>query len=216
MDRQIVITDDGSSTLFVPQLNEHYHSTHGAVNESTHVYINEGFLKIKQQNVSILEVGFGTGLNALLTMLHQKNKTIVYHAYELYPLSLNEVEKLDYSSIWNDIYRQIFGDMHRAEWGIEFELTENFFLKKIEDKIQNISEEEKFDLVYFDAFAPDKQNDMWTSDVFAKIYNSMKHGGVLATYCAKGSVRRTMQDVGFTVNRIPGPPKKREMIIAEK
>lgn len=217
MKREVQITEDGSSTLFVPELNEHYHSVWGAATESLHVFIKEGMQRVEESSLSILEVGFGTGLNALLTYLHRNGRSIKYHAYEPYPLTHAEYSQLDFSCVFEDnSSKQFFDSMHNCNWDEEIQLTPDFTIKKIEGGILLLDKIETYNLVYFDAFAPNKQEDMWSETIFQKVYNSMIVGGVLTTYCAKGSVRRTMQSVGFEVHRVPGPPMKREMLVAVK
>lgn len=216
MDRKIVITGDGSPTLFVPGLDEHYHSTHGAVNESMHVFIEKGLMGVDKTDVAILEVGFGTGLNALLTLLYCQGRTVSYHGYELFPLSAQEVNLLNFSDSSVAKHAHVLTKMHQLPWGIEVLVEPHFALTKINAKIQELAVQDRYDLVYFDAFAPNKQSDMWTEDVFKRVYSAMKRNSVLTTYCAKGEVRRIMQRVGFAVERVPGPPLKKEMLVAFK
>ncbi|NDW19334.1 SAM-dependent methyltransferase [Dysgonomonas sp. 216] len=219
MDLEFELTADGSHTLFVPQLDEHYHSVNGAIQESNHVFIESGLKCCPKNEISILEVGFGTGLNALLTLLYanQTNKQVRYKSYELYPLSQDVIEKLNYRDILLD-KAKFFDDLHKAPWGEEVLLTSNFSLKKISADFTLFEEERAnlFDLVYFDAFAPDKQPELWTQKIFDYVYKLVSANGILITYCAKGVVRRAMLKSGFKVERIPGPPGKREMLRAIK
>lgn len=217
MKRKIITTSEGSHTLYVPELNEHYHSVHGAIAESFHVYIKNGFRQINLQEINILEIGFGTGLNVLLTLLEneQLNKKINYISIEKYPLSQKETEQLNYHTQLN-IERELFLKLHNCDWNTFVPITANFRLKKIEIDVSNFEPYLNFDLIYFDAFAPDIQPRLWSSEVFTKIFNSMNKNAVFTTYSAKGSVRRTLESIGYIVERIPGPPKKRQMIRAIK
>lgn len=216
MKREIIVTEDGSTTLYVPELDEHYHSVWGAVQESEHVFIKEGLRRIEKQNVSILEVGFGTGLNALLTIKNTSEKSIYYKTFELYPLLADEVKTLNFNLVCSKTEFELFKKMHSCPWKEDINLQNNFIFHKVDESITSLNDVGLFDLVYFDAFAPNKQTGLWGLDTFEKIYSAMKHGGVLTTYCAKGEVRRTMQKAGFTVERVPGPPHKREMLVARK
>lgn len=221
MHKQLVTTSDGSHSIYIPEFKEHYHSIHGAIRESKHVFIEVGlkFVNGKENPIKILEVGLGTGLNCFLTYLEniELKKTIECNSIEAFPLDeeilkqLNYVEQLDAKK-----YENIFTDIHQSNWNEKIELANNFIFKKINDKLQNISFNETYDLVYFDAFAPSVQSEMWTKDVFEKIYNSMNKGAVLVTYCAKGEVKRTLKSVGFEIETLPGPPGKREMTRARK
>lgn len=222
-DRKIKIeqTADGSHTLFVPFLDEHYHSVNGAIQESKHVFIDAGFSQIKKDRINILEIGFGTGLNALLTSLEAGLSAahINYVALELYPLPEDVISKLNYSNIMTSLEETcLFEDLHKAEWERQIEITPYFSLTKHQSDFSklDISFNEKFDLIYFDAFAPDKQPEMWTQNIFDFLYTYINKEGILTTYCAKGVVRRMMQQSGFKVERIPGPPGKREMLRAIK
>lgn len=216
MRREISITEDGSATIFVPELNEHYHSVHGAVQESKHVFIQMGFKALRGSNIRIFEFGFGTGLNSLLTLLAEPAKKIIYHAMELYPLKWSYVKGLGYTQFLNLTNDQeaAFKQIHEEKWGEETLITKNFSLKKINASILDYSFTEKYDLIYFDAFAPAVQPDLWSVKVFSKLYHAMEINGRLVTYCAKGEVRRNLQNVGFNVERMKGPPGKREMIRA--
>jgi tRNA U34 5-methylaminomethyl-2-thiouridine-forming methyltransferase MnmC len=211
---KLIITEDGSHTLYVPELNEHYHSVHGAVNESMHVYIQAGLKHIHQSHIRILEVGFGTGLNALLTMQHAQHKTIDYVAFEKYPLPEEVWQQINYDQL-NGI-DNCFELLHRAKWNESVALSAAFALCKIAGDFRDADIVAPIDLIYFDAFGPDKQGDLWTEEVFRKIYAATAPQGVLVTYCAKGRVRRMLQEVGFSVERLPGPPPKKEMLRAIK
>lgn len=211
-------TADGSHTLFVPALNEHYHSVNGAVQEALHVFLNAGLNECKKDEIAVFEVGFGTGLNAFLTAkwAEQSGKVIRYTSIEAFPLSEEITSKLNYAK---ETDRELYTALHRAEWGTEQQISDHFYLTKIEaDFIAfNFSSLlQAFDVIYFDAFAPDVQPDMWSQEIFDKMYLIAQENAILTTYCAKGEVRRRMQSAGFTVERIPGPPGKREMLRARK
>ncbi len=217
-----VITLDNSPTLFVPRLNEHYHSVNGAVAESLHVFIKNGFEYVRsrkktgncQAPMTILEVGMGTGLNVCLTMKHAGDAEISYTALEPFPLDESVWKKLNYDA-WVD--RKVFEEVHECEWNVSRRMTYAF--KKLKTTIQNFQPAdhqitEKFDLIYFDAFAPSVQPELWTEDIFSKLFRMANEGGALVTYCAKGSVKRALKSSGFIVESLPGAPGKREMVRA--
>ncbi|MBD8390194.1 tRNA (5-methylaminomethyl-2-thiouridine)(34)-methyltransferase MnmD [Dysgonomonas sp. BGC7] len=217
---EIELTSDGSHTLFVPTLNEHYHSTNGAVQESVHIFINTGFQTCRKEDIKILEVGFGTGLNTFLTLLEsqKESKAIHYTGIELYPLPFSIISKLNYTDSQSSENKSLFYKLHECDWNEEIQITPQFHLKKIQADLTSfdLSSIENIDIIYFDAFAPDKQPDMWTQEIFDKLYSITTWGGILVTYCAKGVVRRMMQQAGYEVERLPGPPGKREMLRAKK
>lgn len=213
---ELRMSDDGSHTLFVPELNEHYHSVYGARTESMHVFIKNGLNQINKDNICILEIGFGTGLNALLADLNKGNKTIEYHSLEKYPLNTELENILQFSTNQNEQETLQYQKIHEAPWNLLTEITRGFNLLKWEADLLTIEFTSSYDIVFFDAFAPDIQPEMWSEVVFKKIYNAMNTNGILTTYSAKGVVRRTLQKVGFNVERIPGPPHKREMLRAIK
>jgi len=220
LKKEILITSDGSHTIYVPYLNETYHSRHGAIQESAHVFIKEGFNSYNHKNkTSILEVGFGTGLNAWLTFLEAKklNKIVEFTSLEAYPLDWQFVSKLNYISLQSDSSKlSLFKKMHTSSWGYFCEISSFFRLKKLMVKLQDVIFNREFDLIYFDAFAPQVQPDLWTKNIFASMYKALKSGGMLVTYCAKGSVKRDMKSVGFRIESLQGPPGKREMTRAIK
>ena len=208
-------TDDGSATLFVPELAEHYHSTKGARTESQHVFIDMGMKHSLREELRILEVGFGTGLNAFLSLLAatETHKKVHYTAIELYPLPWNVVDELQYTP------NPLFGKLHTTPWETDNEITASFTLLKRNTDFTSFgyTNELPFDVVYFDAFAPEKQPEMWEQSLFDTLYPAMNNGGILTTYCAKGSIRRMLRQSGFTVERLPGPPGgKREILRATK
>jgi len=223
-DLQFVPTKDNSFTLFNPELNETYHSIHGAITESKHVFIKNGlqhFFENKNiTSVSVLEVGFGTGLNALLSYLYCFNhlKSLRYISYEPFTLSSDIVKQINYSQQLNVTKENedFFLKLHSNK-GNKFESSNiSIDIKVIESSYQQSTILEKVDIIFFDAFAPNKQPEMWLPDVFSKCYDEINDSGILVTYCAKGEVKRILKSVGFKVETLPGPPGKREMIRAVK
>jgi tRNA U34 5-methylaminomethyl-2-thiouridine-forming methyltransferase MnmC len=225
--REILITSDGSTTIHLPDWNEQYHSKHGAIQEAYHVFIKSGFdlfcdfeqQENSQESISILEIGFGTGLNAFITFLEaiKQYKKIDYVGVEAYPVLENEIQKLNYVSELKAAAQQaIFDKMHAVSWDTKHRISDGFLLTKRKQFFEAIEDENKFDLVYFDAFGATNQPELWTETIFLKMYNALKSNGILVTYAAKGSVRRAMLAVGFKVERLPGPPGKREMLRAIK
>jgi len=220
LKKEIVKTRDGSNTIFVPEFDETYHSTHGAIQESLHVFIRSGLkFKTELNDINVLEVGFGTGLNALLSFVDSEdtNRNIKYTSLEAYPLQWDLVSKLNYIDIiFNGKYSEIYKKIHTCDWESFYELSPYFTLKKQNVKLQNILFDNEFDIIYFDAFAPRVQPELWTEQIFTSMYKALKPGGILVTYCAKGSVKRALRYVGFELQSIPGPPGKREMSRAIK
>jgi len=220
MERKILKTEDGSHTLYVPDMDEHYHSIHGAKQESMHVFIDAGFNMHPGKELTIFEVGFGTGLNTFLTAVESKRqqRNIKYYTIEKYPLQEEEWEKLNPEPDTDNEENKLFTQLHNCQWEKLIKLSTTFQLQKIEGDLTsfNFQALPPFDLVYFDAFAPDKQPKLWSTEIFAAIFAHMTHDGILVTYSAKGAVRRTMQSAGFQVERIPGPPGKREMLRGRK
>lgn len=217
MSIEIRATEDGSATLFSEKFGETYHSVHGAITESVHVFIDAAFNFIKSESVNVLEFGFGTGLNAYLTFLESSkcNRTVKYTSLELYPVS--EEIFLGLAQSERILQQGCFLKMHECPWGEENVISSHYSLSK--EKTNFASFEYKpdlYDIVYFDAFSPVTQPELWTKEIFDKVWYSMKRGGVLTTYCAKGEVRRNMKAAGFMVERLPGPPGKREMLRAIK
>ena len=221
MQTRLEITSDGSHTLFVPELNEHYHSTFGAVQESMLVFIQSGFDKINKTivPVHILEMGFGTGLNAFLTCIEadKSSRQVHYTGMEKFPLSDKIIKQLNYPEILDPSFFEIFRLLHHVAWDQEIRITANFTLHKIEKGIHEVFlNPETFDLVYYDAFGPEVQPELWTDEIFRKIASAMKPDGILVTYSAKGSVRRALKSAGFEVEKLPGPTGKREITQATK
>ena len=215
---ELIITEDGSHTIYVPELNEHYHSIHGAVQESSLVYINNGLGFCNADPVNILEVGFGTGLNTLLSVIYSSGDKRIfnYTTIEKNPLGISVINTLNHWSFAGSEGRQIFEKIHNCEWGKFQTISHNFFLKKIRCDLITDNIEGKYDLIFFDAFGPDKQPDMWTPAVFKKIAETTSTGGIFVTYSAKGEVKRLLKANGFKIEMLPGPPGKREMIRAIK
>jgi tRNA U34 5-methylaminomethyl-2-thiouridine-forming methyltransferase MnmC len=219
LKREIIITSDGSTTIQLPDWNEQYHSKHGAIQEAYHVFLDSGFFKIDLQEIAVLEIGFGTGLNAFITFLEARKlqKKINYVGVEAYPISVEEFQKLNYVTELKAVECQtVFDEMHRVSWEEEHFISKDFQLLKRKQFFQDIHDAAAFDLIYFDAFGAQNQPELWTEEIFVKMYKAIKDNGILVTYSAKGSVRRAMQSVGFTVERLPGPPGKREMLRATK
>lgn len=218
MERSLRLTEDGSHTLYVDKLDEPYHSTHGALQESMHVFIEQGLHTISKPALRILEIGFGTGLNALLTMqfAKQANQEVHYHAVEKYPLNRVEYSQLNFEQVIDGVPNGFLNLMHDAEWETPVQLSDRFTLFKEESDFRSMNPPGNFDLVYFDAFSPDKQPALWSADVFSIIQKSTRPGAVLVTYSSKGVVRRTLISCGFKIEKIPGPPGKREMIRATR
>ncbi|MEW7281065.1 tRNA (5-methylaminomethyl-2-thiouridine)(34)-methyltransferase MnmD [Aquimarina sp. 2201CG1-2-11] len=223
MRREIIVTNDGSKTIHLPDINEQYHSKHGAINEAKHVFIDYGLQHIlaknKHKSLTILEIGFGTGLNGFITLLESEKMEIPigYTGVEAYPVTLDEARLMNYPQTLNAMDKKaIFDKLHQSEWEHATEIVKDFVLIKRKQLFEDITDQNCFDLIYFDAFGARVQPDLWTVDIFRKMYEAIRLGGVLVTYAAKGSVRRAMQEVGFEVERLPGPPGKREMLRATK
>ncbi|MDG2194910.1 MAG: tRNA (5-methylaminomethyl-2-thiouridine)(34)-methyltransferase MnmD [Polaribacter sp.] len=219
MKREIRITSDGSATIHLPDWNEQYHSKHGAIQEAYHVFIKYGLEAVLIPKISILEIGFGTALNCFITLLEaqKRNLVISYVGVEAYPVTEEEVLKLNYVSELKAVEKKsVFETMHQCSWEEKKEISFNFHLHKRQQFFQDINDKNEFDLVYFDAFGAEHQPHLWTTIIFEKMFNALKINGILVTYSAKGSVRRALQEVGFDVERLPGPPGKREMLRATK
>src|SRR5687767_498598 len=223
MERKLILTKDGSHTISIPEMKATYHSLHGAIQESRHVFIEAG---LKDSGIfdwvgvnGILEVGFGTGLNALLTLIEaDKNMSRIYYtAIEPYPLNETELNQLNYCEQLNQPhYKPLFEKMHQCGWEEMYEITDNFRLTKTKADLLNFSTDNLFYIIYFDAFSPNAQPGLWTKEVFEKLYGMLNEDGILVTYCSKSVVRKAMQAAGFVVEKIPGPWGKREMLRARK
>ncbi len=215
MKLEFIQTSDKSKTLYNSELNEHYHSIHGAYQESVHVYVKSGLEVAKSLNpIHVLEVGFGTGLNVLLAHIfaHKNQVKIDLTTIETYPLPQNIWENLNYYSSPKE--QEVFSKFHEIEWDKKVKIDSCFDFTKHETSLQDFDTNQKFDVIFFDAFGPEKQPELWEIPIFEKLYSVLNPNGILVTYSAKGQVRRNMQAAGFTVERIPGPPGKREMLRA--
>lgn len=215
---EIISTQDGSDSLYVPELKEQYHSRFGAITESMHIYIRYGLHSLHSTKISLFEIGFGTGLNAFLTLTEADKYgiSVNYDAIELYPLPPSITNKLNYSSKINDSDAKLFLKLHEAEWGKVTELSAHFALKKLNQDFCNYTFDRKYDLFYFDAFAPLVQPELWTQEIFNRISEAMNHGAILVTYSAMGEIRRRLMSAGLDIMRLPGPAGKREIIQAHK
>ena len=215
---ELTLTSDGSHTIYVSELDEHYHSVHGAVQESSHIFIRNGFEVSKADPLSIFEVGFGTGLNALLTaaISSSGNREVNYTAIEKYPVDNSIISSLNHYKYAGDKGKEIFNMIHSSPWNININICKNFNLKKIESDLTTERLQGRYDLIYFDAFGPEKQPDMWTREIFEEISSVTNKNGIFVTYSAKGDVKRNLKVCGFEVILLPGPPGKRQMIRAVK
>lgn len=215
---ELILTADGSHTLYVPEMNEHYHSIHGAIQESQFIFINNGFNACSADPLNILEIGFGTGLNTFLTALRCCNETryVHYTAVEKYPLSKEITASLNYPGFTGENTRGLFDLIHNSPWNSEVSICNYFKLNKTEADVTFSIPSGPYDLIYFDAFGPDKQPEMWSEDVFRRIESQTREKGILVTYSAKGQVKRNLMECGFEVSLLPGPPGKRQIIRAKK
>lgn len=214
---EIVVTGDGSDTLYVPELDEHYHSVHGAIGESKHIFIGAGFHPFRgNSTLCLLEVGFGTGLNVLLTALAANECRCFtrYYALERYPLPAETIRRINYPVLLGAQATDLFQAIHGSPWNMPVRISPMLELVKIDADFvaASLSDIPICNLVYYDAFSPEKQPEMWDQALFRKLYDRMEEGGIFVTYCAKGSVRRNLQWAGFRVERLPGPPGKREIL----
>ena len=219
MSIKILKTEDGSHTLVDSKLSEVYHSKFGAINESTHIFIQHGLNEMMDNKaIEILEIGLGTGLNVLLTFNNILNRKIRYTSIEPYPLNASIIQLLNYPDLLEfSNALEVFNKIHSCDWQQWEPLSRQFKLLKFQEKLQDIMlPDATFQLVYFDAFSPEIQPELWTPEIFKKLFKSMKSGGLLLTYSAKGSVKRAMIAAGFTIEKLPGPKGKREMIRAIK
>jgi tRNA U34 5-methylaminomethyl-2-thiouridine-forming methyltransferase MnmC len=219
LKREIIQTLDGSTTIHLQEWDECYHSKHGAIQEAQHVFIKNGLSLFQNRQISILEIGFGTGLNAFITFLEasKMNQSIDYVGVEAYPISAEEVVSMNYVDELNASNESaVFKKMHESNWEEKIVLRDDFTLTKRKQFFEEIDDFEKFDLIYFDAFGYRVQPELWSTAIFEKMYNALKSNSVLVTYAARGVVKRSMIEVGFTVEKLAGPPGKREMFRASK
>jgi tRNA U34 5-methylaminomethyl-2-thiouridine-forming methyltransferase MnmC len=220
MKREVIETADGSKTIYIPEMLENYHSNHGALQEAQHVFIKNGLQTFaKKKEVHIFEMGFGTGLNAMLSMVEadRVNQKVYYTGIEAFPLEMEIIQQIGYEELVDIKFNNNFKKMHLCEWAKNHIFSETFSFEKIHAKIQDYTfVENTVDLVYFDAFGPRAQEEMWAISILEKMYRILKSGGVFVTYCAKGQVKRDLKALGFTLEILEGPPGKREMTRAIK
>lgn len=215
---KIISTTDGSDTLYSPQFNEHYHSTFGAISESKHIFIKEGLNFSKLKSLNIFELGFGTGLNVFLSFLEsiEKKLTIKYTSIEKYPVELEIIKKLNYHKLLSPENQSIFNLLHYCDWDKEININTNFKFKKILSDFNQYKFTENFDIVFFDAFSPEIQAELWSAENFKRIYSALNNYGILTTYSSKGIVKNNLREAGFIVKRLKGPEGKRHILRAEK
>ncbi len=219
MKRRIIETADGSKTILLEDWQEQYHSIHGAIQEAYHVFIKHGLEAVDTEDLAILEMGFGTGLNTLITYLESQKRQvhIRYYGIEAYPVPREELELLNYPEMLRSPgLERIFMQIHDIPWEETRALAANFSLTKKRMDFHEVADSEQYHLIYFDAFGPRVQPELWTPELFQKMYDALLPNGILVTYSAKGSVRRALEHCGFKVERLPGPPGKREMLRAIK
>ncbi|MGH2665369.1 tRNA (5-methylaminomethyl-2-thiouridine)(34)-methyltransferase MnmD [Flavobacterium sp.] len=219
MKREIIKTRDGSTTIHLVDWNESYHSKNGAIQEAYHVFIKNGLSLIEEKSVSVLEIGFGTGLNAFITFLEAKknNLNIDYTGIEAYPVAEEEAFAMNYlEELKSNSFEAEFKKMHQCNWEEKINFNTNFSLTKRKQFFQDIQDKNSFNLIYFDAFGYQVQPELWSTEIFKSMYESLKDSGILVTYAARGVIKRSMEEVGFKVKKVPGPPGKREMMIGFK
>lgn len=220
MKREIIITQDGSTSIYLPELNENYHSKFGAIQEANHVFIKNGLDLLAFSNtIHILEIGFGTGLNAFITFLEasKRNQKIYYDGVEAYPVSIADAKQMNYvNELKAPEFEAVFDKIHSAKWEEEIELTSFFSLTKRKQFFQELTDKEKFHLIYFDAFGFEVQPELWDETIFKIMFDALLPNGILVTYACRTSIRKAMLSVGFSVEKLPGAPGKREMLRAIK
>lgn len=221
---ELIVTDDGSHSLYLPGLKETYHSFHGALQESQHVFVKAGLEYFTMQSgkpaVKVLEVGFGTGLNTLLTAdwASEKRLEVEMESIEAYPLPLTMVHKLNYPQLMNSTAAQSwFNNIHEAAWNKLTSIHAFFLLRKINNELESQELPSAcYDVVFYDAFAPNKQAELWEKELLSRVHESQTPNGVFVTYCAKGQLKRDLKEIGYSVETLPGPPGKKEMVRATK
>ncbi|WP_372649300.1 tRNA (5-methylaminomethyl-2-thiouridine)(34)-methyltransferase MnmD [Draconibacterium sp.] len=220
MQRKIISTEDGSKTLFIPEMEEQYHSVNGALTESEYVYLDKGYRHNKSTEPVILEIGFGTGLNALLTAIEaeKKKRRTTYISLEKYPIEATEIEQLNYGSLISEEAEELFSALHNSEWNVKTEISPYFHLLKLKTDLTQFCFDTipTVDVIYFDAFGPAKQPEMWNEEIFRKLFAISNSNANLVTYSAKGEIRRRMERSGYISERLPGPPGKRQMLRATR
>ena len=218
MKKEIIQTKDGSTTFYLPELNETYHSKNGAIQEAYHVFIKNGFSLFEGKPISILEIGFGTGLNAFITSLESQNnnQTVDYVGVEAYPITQEEALTMNYANQIDASKTEVFQKIHQIDWEIPIQVNPTFQLTKRKQLFQDIVDVEVFDLIYFDAFGYDVQPELWSDEIFEKMFIALKSGGVLVTYACRSVIKNSMISAGFKIEKLPGAPGKREMLRASK
>ncbi|MCK5171566.1 MAG: tRNA (5-methylaminomethyl-2-thiouridine)(34)-methyltransferase MnmD [Bacteroidales bacterium] len=214
----VIKTDDGSNTLYSHEYKEHYHSTFGALEESVYVYIQAGLNYCQLKSIKIFEVGFGTGLNTILTYIEsiKRNLSVEYTAIELFPVSLEIINQLNYTEFLSADQKDVYSKLHTYKWNENIKISGNFTFRKINLDFNNYIFSNKYDIIYFDAFAPDKQPEMWSTENFTKIHEALNSQGILTTYSSKGMVKKNLRSAGFKVSRLSGPIGKRHILRAER
>jgi tRNA U34 5-methylaminomethyl-2-thiouridine-forming methyltransferase MnmC len=217
LNLELITTRDGSHSLYRPDLDETYHSVFGAIQESMHIFISNGLMAADKKCIQIFEMGFGTGLNALLTWIEsvEKQMEVKYYSIEKYPIDSALAAQLNYPSFLSQESSGIFKAMHYSEWEVDINLG-HLILHKIHADILDYDVHPGNDLVYFDAFSPDKEPLLWSEKILHKIYDSMSDGGIFVTYSVKGEVRRMLLSTGFRVEKLPGPQGKKHILRAFK
>ena len=218
MKREIITTKDGSTSLFIPEWNETYHSKNGAIQEAYHVFIKNGLSIFNGKSVSILEIGFGTGLNAFITSLEaeKNNLPIDYTAVEAFPITIEEIDAMNFASKIDSNKTNIFIAIHQLNWEVKNQVCDNFYLTKRKQFFQDINDKEYFDIIYFDAFSFDVQPELWSEAIFTKMHTALKTNGILVTYACRTIIKQAMISAGFSIEKLPGAPGKREMLRAYK
>jgi tRNA U34 5-methylaminomethyl-2-thiouridine-forming methyltransferase MnmC len=219
LKREIITTDDGSVTFYLPDMNENYHSRFGAIQEAYHVFIQNGLALTKGRPIAILEIGFGTGLNCFITYLEslKAGQEIDYTGVEAYPIAQEEASQLNYvSQLGADDKQEVFDRMHSMAWEEKIQFGEKFTLTKRQQFFQDIEDVNMYDLIYFDAFGYPSQPELWSEEIFAKMYAALKSEAILVTYACRTVIKKAMISAGFSVKKVPGPPGKREMLVAFK
>jgi len=219
LKREIIVTSDGSTSIHLPDWEESYHSKHGAIQEAKHVFIKNGLSFFKGQSVSILEIGFGTGLNAFITFLESQllNHMVDYVGVEGFPISSQEVLQMNYVNQLNATdFKAVFELFHLCKWEENVTISNHFRLTKRNQLFNEIDDINQFDLIYFDAFGYRVQPELWSLEIFTKMYTALKSGGILVTYACRGPIKRAMIEAGFEIEKLDGPPGKREMLRGRK
>ena len=219
MKREIIITSDGSTSIHLPEWEESYHSKHGAIQEAQHVFIKNGLSLCKGQSVSVLEIGFGTGLNAFITFLESQknNQNINYVGVEGFPISPEEVLQMNYVDQLNaNQFESEFKIMHTSDWEENVTISDTFRLTKRKQLFNDINDKNQFDIIYFDAFGYRVQPELWSVEIFTRMFDALKEGGILVTYACRGPIKNAMKEAGFKIEKLAGPPGKREMLRGRK